>query len=37
MENNSQEIIKTDLVIPQNARIKVYWDDRPTKFDEVKD
>ena len=32
MENNSQEIIKTDLVIPQNARIKVYWDDRPENY-----
>ena len=32
MENNSQDIIKTDLVIPQNARIKVYWDDRPENY-----
>ncbi len=32
MENNSQEIIKTDLIIPQNARIKVYWDDRPENY-----
>ena len=32
MENNNQEIIKTDLIIPQNARIKVYWDDRPENY-----
>ena len=32
MENNSQEIINTDLIIPQNARIKVYWDDRPENY-----
>lgn len=32
MENNNQELIKTDLIIPQNARIKVYWDDRPENY-----
>lgn len=32
MENSSQEIMNTDLVIPQNARIKVYWNDRPENY-----
>ena len=37
MENKNQEIIKTDLIIPQNARIKVYWDDRPENYSREKD
>lgn len=33
MENNSQEIINTNLInIPENARIKVYWNDRPENY-----
>lgn len=32
MGNNGQEIINTDLIIPQNAKIKVYWSDRPENY-----
>jgi hypothetical protein len=33
MGNDRQEIIDNDLInIPENARIKVYWDDRPENY-----